>query len=133
MTYHLVPPVTASAATHAGRLQARDAESTARPAGKSTAQHYADRILPGYRRDEELREQARLRELRARGVITPDPEPDADEEDYDVDEEYEEEPDVEEEAPMSTAELYARRERERQAAEHAANLRAQAGAVRTSA
>ncbi|MFJ2964249.1 hypothetical protein ACIPIC_18360 [Streptomyces collinus] len=131
MTNHAIPPVTGSAAVHAERIRAREerAEERTPPTGQSTAERIAARILPGYRRDEELREQARLGELRARGIISAeDDEPDVDEV-----EEYEEEPEAEgdaEEAPLTTAERYAAVEMERREAEHAANLRAQAGAGR---
>ncbi|MEH0582823.1 hypothetical protein QA942_01415 [Streptomyces sp. B21-106] len=113
-------PVTASAAAHAERIRASDGrtEGGKPAAGQSTAERIAQRILPGYRRDEELREQARLNELRARGVITAeDEEPDEDEE-YDVvvEDEVDEEPEAEE--PKSTAERYAARELERQKHEH---------------
>jgi hypothetical protein len=125
------PPTTSSAAAHAARIRAREesAEDRKPVAGQSTAERYAARILPGYRRDEELREQARLSELRARGVISAvDEEPDEDEE-FEVLVEDEAE-DVEEAAP-STAEIYAARERERQQAEHAATLAAHRSAGQT--
>ncbi|MGW6924480.1 hypothetical protein ACWGA9_24865 [Streptomyces sp. NPDC054950] len=118
------PPVIASAAAHAARIRGREerAEDRVPEAGLSTAERIAQRILPGYRADEELREQARLSELRARGVIAAaDDEPD---EEYDVvvDEEVDEAPEVE--APKTTAEIYAERERARQQAERAATLAA---------
>ncbi|MEH0587406.1 hypothetical protein QA942_26300 [Streptomyces sp. B21-106] len=111
------PPVTASAAAHAERLRAREqrAAEVKPAAGQSTAQRIANKILPGYRADEELRERARQNELRARGVISVDTEPEGIEDEYE-DEEVEEEPEVEE--PKSTAQLYAEREMERQKHEH---------------
>lgn len=129
------PPVTPSAAVHAERIRARTEvraeEEPGTTAGQSTAARIAARILPGYKADEALREQARLGELRARGVITAaDEEPDPDEgEEYEVlDEEEIDEDDVEEDdEPVSTAERYARRERQRQQAEHQATLAAHRG------
>jgi hypothetical protein len=121
------PPATPTAVAHAERIRAstegRPAEQAGTGGGQSTAERIAARILPGYRADEALRQQARLGELRARGVIAAeDEEPDEGEE-YEVLDEQETDEDDEEEAP-STAELYARRERERQKAEHAATLAA---------
>ncbi|MFD4790537.1 hypothetical protein ACFWN1_26490 [Streptomyces sp. NPDC058459] len=128
------PRITGSAAMHAERIKAREA-ARAKAAderdNRPTHEVYAERAAAGARADEALRERARMDELRARGVISDDSEPDEAEE-YDV-EEYEEEvveDDDEEGQPVSTAELYARRERERQKAEHAVNVRAQTGAVR---
>lgn len=110
-------PVTPSAAAHAARIAARGEESAARPAGKSTAEMIADRVLPGYRADQALRDAARMRELRARGVISAEPE-------------AEEEADVDDDVPLSTAEQYAAVELQRRAAEREANVKAQTGAVR---
>ncbi|KND40091.1 hypothetical protein IQ64_35810 [Streptomyces stelliscabiei] len=120
------PPATPTAVAHAERIRAstegRPAEQAGTGGGQSTAERIAARILPGYRADEALRQQARLGELRARGVIAAEDEP------VDEDEEYDEEVLVDEEegdeVPVTTAELYARRERERQQAEHAATLAA---------
>jgi hypothetical protein len=57
---------------HAERIKARTkAGKEAVSAGQSTAELYAARILPGYRADEALREEARKNELRARGVSLP--------------------------------------------------------------
>ncbi|MFJ4623064.1 hypothetical protein [Streptomyces sp. NPDC088812] len=74
MTDHM-RPVNPSAVRHADRIRARDAKRVAEqdsaPTSKSTAELYAARILPGYQRDEELREAARLGELRARGTWVP--------------------------------------------------------------
>ncbi|QQM41988.1 hypothetical protein [Streptomyces liliifuscus] len=118
---------------HAERIRARTEvradEEPGTTAGQSTAERIAARILPGYRRDEELRAQARMGELRARGVISAaDEAPDEDEEYEVVDEEEIDEDDVEEDdEPVSTAERYARRERQRQQAEHQATLAAHRG------
>lgn len=126
-----MPPLTGSAAVHAERI-ARGVERRAeRPeaGGKSTAELYAERILPGYRADERLRKGARLRELEARGIITAeDEQPD----EYEDGEEFEDEAD-EEERPPTTAELYAARERERIEAGHAATLTAHHGIGQQSA
>jgi hypothetical protein len=127
------PTITGSAAIHAERIKARDAEraaGTKERDGRQTAEIYGERAAAGYRADEELREAARLGELRARGIITPDPEPEtAVEEDDEGTDEYEEDEVVEEDdEPTSTAERYARRERERIKAERVANRRAWAGA-----
>ncbi|MEU9264580.1 hypothetical protein AB0E04_03875 [Streptomyces sp. NPDC048251] len=126
MSDNMRQPVTASAAAHAERIRSggQRAEVGKPAAGQSTAERIAQRILPGYRADAELREQARMNELRARGVVTPDAEPEDVEDEYDEDQEDEIlDEDDEEEAP-STAELYARRERARQKAERAATLAA---------
>jgi len=125
------PPSSTSAAMHAERVRAGEAERAGRapsPSAQSTAERYAARILPGYRADAELREQARLRELQARGVITADAEP----EDVDEEEDFEVEVDEEEgdeEAAQSTAERYAARERARIKVEREANKRAWAGST----
>lgn len=124
------PMIGGSAAVHAERIRAGEAERAGRaqsPSATSTAERYAARILPGYRADEEARERARLSELRARGVISADPEPE-DEEVEEYDEEVVDEDDEEDE-PTSTAERYARRERERIKAEREANQRAWAGST----
>lgn len=126
-------PVTASAAMHAERIKAGEqarAKAAAERSGRQTAQIYGERAAAGHRADEALREAARLGELRARGVITPDPEPEDLEDDEGQDDEVLDEVD-EEEAP-STAELYARRERARQKAEHAATLVAHKSIVQVS-
>lgn len=132
MTKRFGPAVTPSAAAHAERIRTGEQRSEATPlAGQSTAQRYANRILPGYQRDEELREQARMGELRARGVIAADPEPEDAEAEY-ADDEPEPDEDVEEDGePLTTAQRYAAVERERRAAEAKANRAAQSGAVRT--
>jgi hypothetical protein len=97
-------------------------------AGQSTAERYAARILPGYKADQALREQARMNELRARGIIAAE----TDEPDDEVEEGLVEVEDVEEEdVPLTTAQKYAAVEVERRAAERKANVRAQAGAVGT--
>jgi hypothetical protein len=117
------PAVGSSAAAHAERIRAGEVARAGRAQPSSaptTAERYAARILPGYHADEELREAARLSELRARGVITPDPEPEDLEDEFD-EEELESEED-EEDAPLSTAERYAAVEVKRRAAEHEANL-----------
>lgn len=125
------PTVTGSAAIHAERIRAGAAARAERPtapaAGQSTAERYAQRILPGYRADEEARERARLSELRARGVISAEAEPE-DEEEYEDEEDVVEEVEEEDE-PVSTAEIYARRERLRIKAEHKANLTAHRGST----
>ncbi|MGW4139373.1 hypothetical protein ACWELV_21660 [Streptomyces mirabilis] len=81
---HVNPPVTASAAAHAARIRAGEEVRAAErevPTGQSTAEMYAARILPAYRRDEELREEARKAEMRARGRWVPgDDEEDEEEE-----------------------------------------------------
>ncbi|WP_019072393.1 hypothetical protein [Streptomyces hokutonensis] len=124
-------PVIASAALHAERIRAAEQQRAEAPratrTGQSTAERYAERALAGHRADEELRTRARMNELRARGVIGADPEPDDEEEYDDTDEveEYEEEG----EQPVSTAERYARRERERQEAGRHAALAARRGAT----
>ncbi|MGW1669014.1 hypothetical protein [Streptomyces sp. NPDC002324] len=135
MTSRMGPPVTPSAAAHAERIRARTeeraAEQTETTAGQSTAERIAAQVLPGYRADAALREQARLSELRARGVISDGAEPEDAEEEVPVDED---EDDVEEnDKPVSTAERYARRERQRQQSEREANRRAHEGAVRAMA
>ncbi|MFG2948165.1 hypothetical protein [Streptomyces adustus] len=126
------PTITGSAAIHAERIQARDAELAAaqKPDGRQTFERYAERALARARADEELREQARLNDMRVRGQWVPGDEPE-DQEDDGVEEVEEEDVEDEEDAPTSTAELYARRERERQAAERKANVRAHAGMVQT--
>lgn len=129
------PPVTQSAATHAERIRAREQRAVGRkPAvGQSTAELYGARALALVQADEELREEARRNDMRARGQWVPG---DADEyddgEDYEV-EEYEEEmaEDDEEERPVTTAERYAAIETERRTAERAATLAAHKSAVRT--
>ncbi|MEU3546282.1 hypothetical protein [Streptomyces longwoodensis] len=133
MTNDKMPEASASARVHAERIRAgeKTAGRAGAAAGKSTAELYAERILPGYRADEAARERAQMGELRARGVVSADDVPEDDEE---FEDQYEEEPaedDDGEERPPTTAELYAERERERQQAEHAANVRAQTGAVGT--
>lgn len=102
------PPTTRAIAAHVERAtQARTeqpAEETA--AGKSTAQVYADRVLPGYAADEELRERVRKQGMVARGVLTAEVQPVEDDDEVDA------EPEViepEEEKPLRTADLYARR------------------------
>ncbi|MGW3134388.1 hypothetical protein [Streptomyces sp. NPDC001139] len=130
------PTVSGSAALHAQRIKASEAErAAAQPAartGQSTAERYAQRILPGYKADAAARERARLSELRSRGLWTPLDEEDAEEVDEaEAEEEFEEveEDDVEDdqEEPKSTAELYAARERQRIKAEHEANIAAWRG------
>lgn len=124
------PAVGNSAAAHAERIRAGEVARAGRvqpPSAPTTAERYAARILPGYHADEELREAARLSELRARGIITPDPEPEdlEDEFDEEVDEEEmepEEDEEDEEDKPLTTAERYADVEVKRRAAEHEANL-----------
>lgn len=135
MSDYMRQPVTPSAAAHAARIREREEGRAARavPAdGRQTFERYAERAIAGARADEELREQARLNDARARGEWTPgDAEEDDDVEEYEQADEAEEE-DVEyDDEELSTAERYAARERKRQQAEHAANVRAQAGAVRT--
>lgn len=130
------PPVTASAALHAERIRARDTERAAAaktPDARQTYEIYGERAAAGARADEEARRQALLNDRRARGEWTPGDEPEADEDQDDEYDDTEEETDVEDEedTPLSTAEMYAARERERQAAERAANVRAHAGMVRT--
>ncbi|MFD9099310.1 hypothetical protein [Streptomyces collinus] len=70
-----MPQPTSSAAAHAERIRAREQAATERKAaptgGQSTAERYAAQVLPGYHADEELREQARLNEMRARGRWVP--------------------------------------------------------------
>lgn len=63
------PPVGPTAAAHAARIRDREARASEReaPTGQTTAELYASRILPGYKQDEALREEARKAELRARG------------------------------------------------------------------
>lgn len=71
---HVNRPVSATAAAHAARIRAGEEARAAKPdtpAGQSTAEIYAARILPGYRADEALREQARQADLRARGRWVP--------------------------------------------------------------
>ncbi|MEU5195234.1 hypothetical protein AB0G86_14430 [Streptomyces scabiei] len=135
MTSRMGPPVTPSAAAHAGRIRARTEERAAEQAetaaGQSTAERIAARVLPGYRADEALREQARLNELRARGVIAADPEPEDVEETYEEEVLVDEDDEFEDGQPLSTAERYAAVERERRAAEAKANRAAQGGALRT--
>ncbi|GAB2946676.1 hypothetical protein [Streptomyces heilongjiangensis] len=131
------PPVTATADLHAERLRARDVERAksgqGRPDGRQTWEIYGERALAGARADAAARKRAERSDRRARGEWVPgDEETDEAEglDEEDVDDEYEETDEVEEdEAPVSTAELYARRERQRQRAERAANLAAQGGAV----
>jgi hypothetical protein len=120
---------------HGERIRAR-AEAKAKAQrgqadGRQTSEIYAERALAGARADEALRRQAEENARRARGEWVPGDGPEDVEEEYDVVEEYDEETDDEDEEPKSTAEIYARRERERIKAERAANLRAQAGAVQT--
>ncbi|MYV42913.1 hypothetical protein GT030_29620 [Streptomyces sp. SID1328] len=80
-------PVTPSAAAHAQRIRERESGEQKPPAaGQSTPELYAQRILPSYKRDEELREQARLNELRARGQWVP-----GDQEDDDLEDDQEQE------------------------------------------
>lgn len=123
------PSTTASAALHAERIRAGEQARPAKqggPAGRSTAERYADRILPGYAADEALREEARKSELRSRGVWVPGDEEPVEELDEDGEMEFEEEElEDEEPAPPTTAERYAAREMKRRAAEHEANLVAQ--------
>jgi hypothetical protein len=126
-------PVTSSAAAHAARIKARDEERANADASpvdtRQTFERYAERAAAGARADEELRQQARMGELRARGVIAAEPESEGAEDEY---EEYDDEApeDAEEDdEPVSTAERYARRERERQRAEHQATLTAHRGST----
>ncbi|MPY34102.1 hypothetical protein FNH09_23490 [Streptomyces adustus] len=124
-------PVTPSAAAHAERIRARAEERAAASQerdGRQTYERYAERAAAGYRADEALREQARVNELIARGVIAADPEPE-DLEEEDVEYEDEEPEDDEEDVPQTTAEKYAAIERERRAAERAVNVRAQTSMV----
>ncbi|MEU0069541.1 hypothetical protein ABZ027_08350 [Streptomyces sp. NPDC006332] len=113
--------VTGSAAQHAERLRAREAERAAAGQerdGRQTAEIYGERAAAGWRADEALREQARRNDARARGEWVPGDEPEdvVDDEEF---EDAEEEGDLEDgEEPVSTAELYARRERARQQAGH---------------
>jgi hypothetical protein len=129
MSQHVNPPVAPSAAAHAERIRAREqrADGGQSTTGQSTAERIAAQILPGYRRDEELRQAARMRELQARGVITADSEPE-DVEEEDVEDE-EPEADGEEEQPLTTAERYAAIERARQTADRQATMAAHRGAV----
>jgi hypothetical protein len=121
------PPTTPSAALHAERIKARTKSKEQAPAGQSTAEQIASRILPGYRADEALREEARKRELQARGIVSADEDLEGE-----VDEEEGVEPeDEEEDETLSTAERYAARERKRQTAERKATLAAHKGAVQT--
>jgi hypothetical protein len=135
MTNHKMPEATASATMHAERIRAREksAERDVPAGGQSTAELYAARILPGYKRDEELREQARLNEMRARGRWVPGDDVDEDGEEYEqVEEEYEdEEPEDDGGEQLSTAEKYAAIETERRRAERAATLAAHKSVVRT--
>lgn len=74
MAKNINPPATPSAMMHAERIRAGEQASAAKqdgPAGQSTAEMYAARILPGYKADEALREEARRNELRARGTWVP--------------------------------------------------------------
>lgn len=132
MTDKLRPAVTPSAVMHAERIRAQEKEQPSGQAAQSTAERYAQRILPGYRADEELREQARLNELRARGTWVPgDEEPDEGEGFEDEAPEDKVEDEEPESAPLTTAERYAAVETERRAAEHQANLTAHKSAGRT--
>ncbi|MEV6833607.1 hypothetical protein AB0N17_03590 [Streptomyces sp. NPDC051133] len=80
-------PVTQSAAAHAQRIREQQRGEEERPAaGQSTAELYAARILPGYKRDEELRERARLNEMAARGRWVPGDQDEDDEEPEEVEE-----------------------------------------------
>ncbi|KUN03953.1 hypothetical protein AQI95_21170 [Streptomyces yokosukanensis] len=129
-------PVAPSAAAHAARIRARDEEWASASGERDTRQTYeiyGERAAAQARADEELREGARKRELRARGVWVPDDasEEEGDREEYDQAEEYEDEEPETDEEPVSTAERYAARERKRQQAERAATLAAHRGAVRT--
>jgi hypothetical protein len=75
------PTITGSAAIHAERIRARDAERAAEVKerdGRQTAEIYGERVLAGYRADEELRRQADLNARRARGQWVPGDEPDDD-------------------------------------------------------
>ncbi|MEW2083476.1 hypothetical protein [Streptomyces sp. NPDC005283] len=87
MTKNGNPPTTPSATMHAERIRARTqpGNDAKEPAASSTAELYAARILPGYQADEELREEARKSELRARGTWVPGD----DAEDYDEEDEEE--------------------------------------------
>lgn len=125
-----------AAEAHAARIRAGEEERAAvqstRPAGQSTAEHYAARILPGYKADEAARERARASELRSRGLWVPsDDEPAEDvEEEYEEPEgEVEDTEDAEEvdDASLPTWERYAARERKRIAAEREANIAAWRG------
>lgn len=128
-------PVTPSAAAHAERIRAGEEERQAAAKerdSRQTYEIYGERAAAAARADEELREQARRNDARARGEWVPGEEANGEdiEEAYD-DEEYEEDADVdEEEAPVSTAERYARQERAKIKAEHEANLRARASQAR---
>lgn len=130
-------PVTPSAAAHAARIKARDeerAKANEQPDTRQTYEIYGERARAGFRADEELRQQARMSELRSRGVWTPGDEEvddDAAAEEYEEEVLDDEDDESEEDAPMTTAELYARRERERQRAEHTANRAAWKGSTWT--
>jgi hypothetical protein len=105
-----MPPVSAAVMRHMDRIEVgeerRAAEAADRPTGMSAAEQHAARVLPGYRADAALREEARRRELAARGLLV---------DEADIEEEDEEEPDVEvdqepeepERGWSSTAERYA--------------------------
>lgn len=129
------PPLTGSVAQHVQRIRAGEAEREGRPksvSGLSTAERYAQQILPGYKADEAARERARRSELRARGVWVPSDNEDTETAEAEADdvEEYDEE--VEEEtvdAPRATWEVYAARERQRIAAERVANRAAWRGST----
>lgn len=129
------PAVGGSAAIHAERIRAREAErakaaESAVRDPRQTFEVYAERAAAGARADEALRLEAERRAKRARGEWVPG---DGEEDDDQAEEEYEEpaedvEEDVEdEEGPVDTAELYARRERKRIAAEREANIAAWRG------
>lgn len=79
MTYERpshMPPLPAAVQTHMDRIaagaQRRAAEQASRAGGLSSAEQHAARVLPGYRADAELREEARRRELAARGLLVED-------------------------------------------------------------
>jgi hypothetical protein len=71
----------------------------------SAAEQHAARVLPGYRADAALREEARRRELAARGLLVDDADIEEDDEEPDV--EVDQEPEEPEEGWSSTAERHA--------------------------
>jgi hypothetical protein len=81
----------------------RAAEEADRSPGMSAAEQHAARVLPGYRADAALREEARRRELAARGLLLDD----ADIEEEEPDVEVDQEPEEPEGGWSSTAERYA--------------------------
>lgn len=97
------PPAASSIAAHVERATQARTEQPAEeaPTGKSTAQVYAERVLPGYAADEELRERVRQQDMVARGILAAEVEA--------VEEDDEPEVIEPEEKPQRTSDFYARR------------------------